>query len=110
MLDYLFSGQVRPGDRIPSERQLADDLGVNRPSVREAIRALAFLGLLEVRMGSGTYFRGPDQELLFRLFEWNLVFGEGQLLELVEARAQLEIVVAGLALRRAAGARPMIRA
>jgi GntR family transcriptional repressor for pyruvate dehydrogenase complex len=100
LLDYLFSGDVRPGDRIPSERQLAEDLGVNRPSVREAIRALSFLGLLEVRQGSGTYFRGADQELLFRLFEFNLVFGEGQLLDLVEARAQLEVVVAGLAAER----------
>ena len=104
LLDYLFSGNVLPGERIPSERQLADDLGVNRPSVREASRALAFLGLLEVRMGSGTYFRGPDQELLFRLFEWNLVFGEGQLLELAEARAQLEVVVAGLAAERRSAA------
>jgi GntR family transcriptional repressor for pyruvate dehydrogenase complex len=102
LLDYLFSGDVRPGDRLPSERQLAEDLGVNRPSVREAIRALSFLGLLEVRQGSGTYFRGPDQELLFRLFEFNLVFGEGQLLDLAEARAQLEVVVAGLAAERRA--------
>lgn len=100
LLDYLFSGDVHPGDRIPSERQLTIDLGVNRPSVREAIRALGFLGLLEVRQGSGTYFRGPDQELLFRLFEWNLVFGEGHLPDLAEARAQLEVVVAGLAAER----------
>src|SRR5918995_1315525 len=76
LLDYLLSGQVRPGERIPSERQLAEDLGVNRPAVREAIRVVGFLGLLEVRQGSGAYFRGHDQDLLFRLFEWSLLFDE----------------------------------
>jgi GntR family transcriptional regulator, transcriptional repressor for pyruvate dehydrogenase complex len=54
LLDYLLSGEVRPGDKIPSERQLAEMLGVHRPAVREAIRALGFLGLLEVRQSSGT--------------------------------------------------------
>jgi GntR family transcriptional regulator, transcriptional repressor for pyruvate dehydrogenase complex len=100
LLDYLLSGAVPPGDRIPSERQLADALGVNRPAVREAIRALGFLGLLEVRQGSGTYFRGPDQELLFRLFEWTLLFGDGKARDLLETRADLEIIACGRAAER----------
>jgi GntR family transcriptional regulator, transcriptional repressor for pyruvate dehydrogenase complex len=100
LLDYLLSGAVPPGDRIPSERQLADALGVNRPAVREAIRALGFLGLLEVRQGSGTYFRGPDQELLFRLFEWTLLFGDGKARDLLETRADLEVIAAGRAAER----------
>jgi GntR family transcriptional repressor for pyruvate dehydrogenase complex len=100
LLDYLLSGEVRPGDRIPSERQLADYLGVNRPAVREAIRALGFLGLLEVRQGSGTYFRGPDQDLLFRLFEWSLLFGEKEVRDVMEMRADLEIIAAGRAAER----------
>jgi GntR family transcriptional regulator, transcriptional repressor for pyruvate dehydrogenase complex len=100
LLDYLLSGAVPPGGRIPSERQLAESLGVNRPAVREAIRALGFLGLLEVRQGSGTYFRGPDQELLFRLFEWTLLFGDGKARDLLEIRADLEIIAAGRAAER----------
>jgi GntR family transcriptional regulator, transcriptional repressor for pyruvate dehydrogenase complex len=100
LLDYLLSGAVPPGGRIPSERRLAESLGVNRPAVREAIRALGFLGLLEVRQGSGTYFRGPDQELLFRLFEWTLLFGDGKARDLLETRADLEIVVSGRAAER----------
>lgn len=100
LLDYLFSGAVVEGDRIPSERRLAELLGVSRPAVREGIRALGFLGLLDVRLGSGTYFRGPDQDLLFRLFDWTLVFGDGRLLEVLEGRAQLEISLAGLAADR----------
>jgi GntR family transcriptional regulator, transcriptional repressor for pyruvate dehydrogenase complex len=100
LLDYLLSGAVPPGGRIPSERQLAESLGVNRPAVREAIRALGFLGLLEVRQGSGTYFRGPDQELLLRLFEWTLLFGDGKARDLLETRADLETVASGRAAER----------
>jgi GntR family transcriptional regulator, transcriptional repressor for pyruvate dehydrogenase complex len=100
LLDYLLSGAVPPGGRIPSERQLAESLGVNRPAVREAIRALGFLGLLEVRQGSGTYFRGPDQELLLRLFEWTLLFGDGKARDLLETRADLEVVASGRAAER----------
>ena len=100
LLDHLLSGAVPPGGKIPSERQLAESLGVNRPAVREAIRALGFLGLLEVRQGSGTYFRGPDQELLFRLFEWTLLFGDGKARDLLETRADLEIIASGRAAER----------
>jgi GntR family transcriptional repressor for pyruvate dehydrogenase complex len=100
LLDYLLSGAVPPGGRIPSERQLAQSLGVNRPAVREAIRALGFLGLLEVRQGSGTYFRGPDQELLLRLFEWTLLFGDGKARDLLETRADLETIASGRAAER----------
>jgi GntR family transcriptional regulator, transcriptional repressor for pyruvate dehydrogenase complex len=100
LLDHLLSGAVPPGGRIPSERQLAESLGVSRPAVREAIRALGFLGLLEVRQGSGTYFRGPDQELLFRLFEWTLLFGDGKVRDLLETRADLETIASGRAAER----------
>jgi GntR family transcriptional regulator, transcriptional repressor for pyruvate dehydrogenase complex len=100
LLDHLLSGAVPQGGRIPSERQLAESLGVSRPAVREAIRALGFLGLLEVRQGSGTYFRGPDQELLFRLFEWTLLFGDGKARDLLETRADLETIASGRAAER----------
>jgi GntR family transcriptional regulator, transcriptional repressor for pyruvate dehydrogenase complex len=100
LLDHLLSGAVPLGGRIPSERQLAESLGVSRPAVREAIRALGFLGLLEVRQGSGTYFRGPDQELLFRLFEWTLLFGDGKARDLLETRADLETIASGRAAER----------
>lgn len=97
LIDYLMSGDVAPGDRIPSERQLTEMLGVNRPTVREAIKSLGFLGLLEVRQSSGTYFRGPDSDVLYRLFELGLVLGERGSKDLLEARAELETLVAGLA-------------
>jgi GntR family transcriptional repressor for pyruvate dehydrogenase complex len=53
--DLLSSGEVSPGDKLPSERDLAEMLKVSRPSVREAMIALEVSGLIEVRIGSGTY-------------------------------------------------------
>lgn len=97
LIDYLMSGEVQPGDRIPSERQLTEMLGVNRPTVREAIKSLGFLGLLEIRQSSGTYFRGADSDVLYRLFELGLVLGERGAKDMMQARAELEVVVAGLA-------------
>ncbi|MEU6456688.1 FadR/GntR family transcriptional regulator [Streptomyces sp. NPDC047065] len=99
LIDYLMSGEVQPGDRIPSERQLTEMLGVNRPTVREAIKSLGFLGLLEIRQSSGTYFRGTDSDLLYRLFELGLIMGEQGARDMVQARAELEVIVAGLAAR-----------
>lgn len=97
LIDYLMSGEVQPGDRIPSERQLTEMLGVNRPTVREAIKSLGFLGLLEIRQSSGTYFRGTDSDVLYRLFELGLIMGEQGARDMVQARAELEVIVAGLA-------------
>ncbi|MFE0250176.1 FadR/GntR family transcriptional regulator [Streptomyces sp. NPDC059010] len=99
LIEYLMSGEVQPGDRIPSERRLTEMLGVNRPTVREAIKSLGFLGLLEIRQSSGTYFRGTESDVLYRLFELGLILGERGANDMLEARAEMEVVVAGLAAR-----------
>jgi GntR family transcriptional repressor for pyruvate dehydrogenase complex len=100
LLDYLLSGEIAPGDRMPSERQLAADLGVGRSAVREAITALALLGLVEVRQGDGTYLRRIDSGLPIDTIEWGMVLGSRRTRDLVETRHHLEIVVAGLAATR----------
>ena len=53
--EALLSGRFRPGDRLPAERELAQQLGVGRPLLREAMRSLAMLGLLDIRHGSGAF-------------------------------------------------------
>jgi len=55
--DLIGNGELKPGQRIPSERELAAFLGVSRPSVREAIMVLEAMGFLESRQGGGTYVR-----------------------------------------------------
>lgn len=100
LLEAVFSGQILPGTRMPSERQLAESFGVGRFVVREALKSLGLLGLLEVRQGDGTYVRPPDSSLLPRVVEWGLLVGEQRTSDLVETRKHLEPVTARLAAER----------
>jgi GntR family transcriptional regulator, transcriptional repressor for pyruvate dehydrogenase complex len=100
LLDYLLSGEIERGSRIPPERQLAEALGVGRSSVREAIKSLSLLGLLDVRQGDGTYLSRSGSDLLPQVIEWGLLLGEQRIFDLVEARAEIEIMVAGFAAQR----------
>jgi DNA-binding transcriptional regulator YhcF (GntR family) len=54
-------GRYAPGDKLPSERELADDFGVSRPTIRDAMIALEFQGLVEARQGSGVYVKAAPQ-------------------------------------------------
>jgi GntR family transcriptional repressor for pyruvate dehydrogenase complex len=100
LVDYLLSGGIAPGARIPSERQLAEAFGVGRSAVREAIAALSLIGLIEVRHGDGTYLKRPDSPLLPQVVEWGLLLGEQRTTDLVEARQKIEVDIAGLAAQR----------
>ncbi len=100
LVEYLLSGAVEPGARMPSERKLAEAFGVGRSAMREAIKALSLIGLVEVRQGDGTYLRKADSALLPDVIEWGLLLGERRTMDLVEARQGIEIVIAGLAARR----------
>jgi len=100
LLDYLLSGQFAPGQRIPSERQLAQALSVGRSAVRDAIRPLAAFGLLDVRVGDGTYLTDPNTDLLPRLIEWGMLVQERRVIDLIEVRWHFEVVTARLAAER----------
>jgi GntR family transcriptional repressor for pyruvate dehydrogenase complex len=100
LVDYLLSGGIEPGARIPSERQLAESFGVGRSAVREAIAALTLIGLIEVRHGDGTYLKRPDSPLLPQVVEWGLLLGEKRTSDLVEARILIEVDIAALAAQR----------
>jgi GntR family transcriptional repressor for pyruvate dehydrogenase complex len=100
LTESFFSGGLLPGHRLPSERQLSESLGVSRSAVRDAIQSLGLLGILDIRQGDGTYLRGTGSEFLPAVIEWGLFLGEKRLFDLVEARQQLEIVLAGFAATR----------
>jgi GntR family transcriptional repressor for pyruvate dehydrogenase complex len=97
----IRSGQLRPGDKLPSERELVNQLAVSRASVREALRMLENMGLLTVKPGNGTYVREvPIDVLVDPLASWLLGRKEA-LLHLLEARDIIEPQIAALAARRA---------
>jgi GntR family transcriptional repressor for pyruvate dehydrogenase complex len=101
LLDELTAGDHRAGTRLPSERRLAESLGVGRSAIREAIAVLEVLGIVEVRVGSGTYVRGTSSDLLPQAIHWGLMLGERHTRDLVEARRHLEAITARLAAQRA---------
>jgi GntR family transcriptional repressor for pyruvate dehydrogenase complex len=100
LLVYLFSGEIESGQRIPSERKLAELLGVGRSVIRESLKPLQMLGLVDVRIGDGTYLQDADAALLPQVFEWGLLIKSHRLMELIESRRIIEVALAGLAAQR----------
>ena len=100
--ELIATGELKPGARIPSEREMANLLGVSRPSVREALMVLEATGFVESRQGGGTYVRSLAETALADPLS-NLV-GERtprMLYALVEVRMGLESWSAFLAAKRA---------
>lgn len=94
--------EIRPGEKLPPERELCEKLGVSRTVVREAVRSLVARGLLEVRRGDGTVVRSPDAALVSEMMTMMLRAG-GQDISfshLQEVRSLLEVAIAGLAAER----------
>ena len=98
----IEEGVLNPGDRLPSERELSEELQVSRGTVREAVQFLGALGLLEVRHGSGTFVRlGTDpSELRDEWRDWTIRHAE-RIHDLLELRKGLEPFAAELAAQRA---------
>ncbi|MBI1724181.1 MAG: FadR family transcriptional regulator [Candidatus Tectomicrobia bacterium] len=96
--------KLTPGERLPSERELAAALAIGRPSVREALRTLDSMGLIEVRSGQGAFLRNLSLDPYLASIRESLAFlldvREETLLELWEVRQGLEEQIARLAARR----------
>jgi len=99
----IASGQWGPGHRLPPEAELATQLGLSRNSLREAVRALSMMRVLEVRQGDGTYVSSlePDQLLESTRFVTHLL-RDHTVIELFEVRRMLEPAAAALAAVRMA--------
>jgi GntR family transcriptional repressor for pyruvate dehydrogenase complex len=97
----LQSGDLRSGDRLPPEPELAKMLRVSRSSLREALKGLMFLGLLKARPGDGTYIQSSLSRVLNQHFQWMILLQEVQHLEVYELRKIIEPEAAALAARRA---------
>ena len=97
----IAEGRLKGGDRLPPERDLADKFVVSRTSVREALRALESLGLVEIRPGEGTFVREASIESLVEPLALLMVSQREAIGELFEARRVLEPSLAALAAERA---------
>jgi GntR family transcriptional regulator, transcriptional repressor for pyruvate dehydrogenase complex len=99
--DMILDGRLTPGQRLPPERAVSEALGVSRPTVREAIRSLQAMNILESRHGSGTYVASLSIEELLGPLQFVLGLAEGGLAHLFEVRLLLEPGAAALAAERA---------
>ena len=97
----IAEGRLKSGDQLPPERDLAEKFLVSRTSVREALRALESVGLIEIRPGEGTFVKEVSVEALVEPLALVLLSQREMIGDLFEARRMLEPVIAGLAARRA---------
>jgi GntR family transcriptional repressor for pyruvate dehydrogenase complex len=94
-------GELKAGDRLPPEPQLAQRLDVSRSSLREALKGLMYLGLIKSRAGDGTYIQSSLTRVLNQHFQWMILLNEVKHLEIYELRKIIEPQVAALAAKRA---------
>jgi GntR family transcriptional repressor for pyruvate dehydrogenase complex len=96
----ISEGKLKSGDRLPPERDLAERFRVSRASVREALRSLESMGLIEIRLGEGTFVREISVDSLIEPLALVILTQREAVGELFEARRLLEPPIAGLAARR----------
>jgi GntR family transcriptional repressor for pyruvate dehydrogenase complex len=101
LLSHVVRGTWKPGERIPPERELCQQLGIARTSLREALKAMVLIGMVDSRVGDGT-FVCPRSEFLSRPLLWAFTGNDHEeLQEIMEARTVIEESLAGLAATRA---------
>lgn len=97
----IFDGELGPGDKLPVEKDLAERLGVSRGSLREGVRALSILGILDTRQGDGTYVTSLDPSRLLSPLRLVVdLHGDAEAQPFHAVRRVLETEAAGLAARR----------
>ncbi|GAA5612322.1 FadR family transcriptional regulator [Streptomyces platensis] len=97
----IVSGALRPGDRLPKESELAAELGLSRNSLREAVRALSLIRILDVRQGDGTYVTSLDPQLLLEAMSFVVDFHrDDTVLEFLAVRRILEPAATAMAAGR----------
>lgn len=99
--DLIEKGLVRPGDKLPAERDLAIQIGVSRPTVRVGLRALAAMGIVESRHGSGTYIPDGPPALGSQSLSLLAALHGFTREEMYDARRVLEVGAAGMAAEHA---------
>jgi DNA-binding FadR family transcriptional regulator len=96
--EMIVSGELGPGDRLPKESDLADRLGLSRNSLREAVKALSLIHVLDVRQGDGTYVTSLEPRLLLDAMTFVVEFHrDDTVLEFLEVRRILEPAATAMA-------------
>lgn len=100
VLDLIKDGQLIAGEKLPSERDLAGILDVSRPTVREALRALSILGILEIRHGGGVFVTSLEAGELLNPLDFFVSLNPQNMFELFDARIEYEPMIAAIVATR----------
>ena len=95
--EQIFEKRLKKGDKIESDRVLAAKLGVGRSAVREALKVLDVLGMIDIRPGQGTYISNNETNFFIIPLSWSLFLNGSQIDSIVEVRNLLEVKAAHLA-------------
>ena len=87
----IKNGDIKKGDKLPSERELSATLGVSRPAIREAMKGLELIGLVESKHGEGNFISSDTNKSLTEPMSLMFYLNQSELIELVELRRALEI-------------------
>lgn len=99
--EMIISGELGPGDRLPPEKELSERLGLSRSSMREAVKALEVIRVLDVRRGDGTYVTSLEPRLLLEAMSFVVdLHDDDSILELFQVRRILEPAATALAAGR----------
>lgn len=101
IMDLIANGDLKPGQMLPTERDLCLNFGASRSSLREALRCLSIVGVLNARVGEGTSVAVNGEKFLGKVMEWRLVTEKHEIVSLMEVRKALEGLSASSAARRA---------
>lgn len=101
LIDLISRGLLKPGQRMPSEKQLSHQFGVGRTSVREALRSLSATGIVESRPGEGSFVSKDTSKYLEKTLQWGLLLNHKVLEDLIETRLMLESHTSYLAAQKA---------
>ncbi len=88
--ELIASGAYSPGDRIPTEKELAERFGIGRSSIREAIKIFNYLGVLESKAALGTFVQ-ERSNISTEAITWSLLLGKDELEEVIDLRASIEL-------------------
>jgi len=97
IIELIERGDLKPGDKLPSEHELAEKMEVSRPSVREALSGLQALEIVDTRIGSGTYVSDSILESKLISADLSLIEKETGHLQIIEARKNLENAMLAIA-------------
>lgn len=99
--EKLMDKELKKGDKIESERELAKRMDVGRSAIREALKVLDVLGMLDIRPGQGTYISSEETNFFIIPLSWSLFLNGSQLKDILEVRNLLEVKAAQLAAEHA---------